>query len=172
MIRFKEMSKRAKVHIVFMLICGIADIILSILLKNIWTFLIGLMFLLEILDIYTNEDKNKIIDKYREIYENQNEMLKWSIKRIEELEKINKEYLRIEAIVNSITQEDLENAMEQVNKQYLEKEELKEYLEKEIELAETNMEKVEYKSEAYWSYEGMIAECKAIIARFEINEEE
>lgn len=170
--KFKEMSKRAKFHIIFMLICGIADIILSILLKNIWTFLIGLMFLVEILDTYNSEDKNKIIDKYREIYESQNKMLKWSIKRIEELEKINKEHIKIDEMVKSITKEDLDYAMEQVNEQYLEKKELKEYLEKEIELAERNMKKVEYKSEAYWSYEGMIAECKAIIARFEINEEE
>lgn len=170
--KFKEMSKRAKFHIIFMFICGVTDIIFSILLKNVWTFLVGLMFLLEILETYTREGNNKIINKYSELCDNQNKMIKWSIKRIDELTEIKKEHDRIEEMVNSITKEDIDYAMEQVNKQYLEKEELKEYLEKEIELAETNMEKVEYKSEAYWSYEGMIAECKAIIARFEINEEE
>lgn len=170
--KFKEMSKRAKFHIIFMFICGVTDIIFSILLKNVWTLLVGLMFLLEILETYTREGNNKIINKYSELCDNQSKMIKWSIKRIDELTEIKKEHDRIEEMVNSITKEDIDYAMEQVNKQYLEKEELKEYLEKEIELAETNMEKVEYKSEAYWSYEGMIAECKAIMARFEINEEE
>lgn len=170
--KFKEMSKRAKFHIIFMFICGVTDIIFSILLKNVWTLLVGLMFLLEILETYTREGNNKIINKYSELCNNQNKMIKWSIQRINELTEIKKVHDRIEEMVNSITKEDLDYAMEQVNKQYLEKEELKEYFEKEIELAETNMEKVEYKSEAYWSYEGMIAECKAIIARFEINEEE
>lgn len=170
--KFKEMSKKAKFHIIFMFICGIIDIIFSILLKNVWTLLFGLMFLLEILETYTREGNNKIINKYSELCNNQNKMIKWSIQRINELTEIKKEHDRIEEMVNSITKEDLDYAMEQVNKQYLEKEELKEYLEKKIELAEINMEKVEYKSEAYWSYEGMIAECKAAMARFEINEEE
>lgn len=170
--KFKEMSKRAKFHIIFMFICGVSDIIFSILLKNVWTLFVGIMFLLEILETYTKEEKDRIINKYNDVCNSQKEMFKWSIQRINELTEIKKEHDRIEEMVNSITKEDLDYAMEQVNKQYLEKEELKEYLEKEIELAEINMEKVEHKSEAYWSYEGMIAECKAIIARFEINEEE
>lgn len=170
--KFKEMSKRAKFHIIFMFICGVTDIIFSILLKNVWTLLVGLMFLLEILETYTREGNNKIINKYSELCNNQNKMIKWSIQRINELTEIKKEHDRIEKMVNSITKEDIDYAIEQVNKEYVEKKELKKYLEKEIELAEINMEKVEYKSEAYWSYEGMIAECKAAIARFEINEEE
>lgn len=170
--KFKEMSKRAKFHIIFMFICGVSDIIFSILLKNVWTLFVGIMFLLEILETYTKEEKDRIINKYNDVCNSQKEMLKWSIQRINELTEIKKEHDRIEEMVNSITKEDLNYAIEQVNKRYLEKEKLKEYLEKEIELAEINMEKVEYKSEAYWSYEGMIAECKAIIARFEINEEE
>lgn len=170
--KFKEMSKRAKFHIIFMFICGVTDIIFSILLKNVWTLLVGLMFLLEILETYTREGNNKIINKYSELCNNQNKMIKWSIQRINELTEIKKEHDRIEKMVNSITKEDLDYAIEQANKEYVEKKELKKYLEKEIELAEMNMEKVEYKSEAYWSYEGMIAECKAAMARFEINEEE
>lgn len=170
--KFKEMSKRAKFHIIFMFICGVSDIIFSILLKNVWTLFVGIMFLLEILETYTREEKDRIINKYNDVCNSQKEMLKWSIQRINELTEIKKEHDRIEEMVNSITKEDLNYAIEQVNKRYLEKEKLKEYLEKEIELAEINMKKVEYKSEAYWSYEGMIAECKAIIARFEINEEE
>lgn len=147
--KFKEMSKKAKFHIIFMFICGIIDIIFSILLKNIWTLFVGIMFLLEILETYTREEQDKIINKYNDVCKSQKEMLKWAIPK-----------------------EDIDYAIEQVNKEYVEKKELKKYLEKEIELAEINMEKVEYKSEAYWSYEGMIAECKAAIARFEINEEE
>lgn len=170
--KFKEMSKRAKFHIIFMFIYGVINIILSILLKNIWTLFVGIMFLLEILETYTREEKDKIINKYNDVCNSQKEMLKWAIPKIEELTEIKKEHDRIEKMVNSITKEDLDYAIEQVNKEYVEKKELKKYLEKEIELAEINMEKVEYKSEAYWSYEGMIAECKAIMARFEINEEE
>lgn len=170
--KFKEMSKKAKFHIIFMFICGVIDIIFSILLKNVWTLLVGLMFLLEILETYTREENNKIINKYSELCDNQSKMIKWSIQRINELTEIKKEHDRIEKMVNSITKEDIDYAIEQVNKEYVEKKELKKYLEKEIELAEINMEKVEYKSEAYWSYEGMIAECKAAMARFEINEEE
>lgn len=170
--KFKEMSKKAKFHIIFMFICGVIDIILSILSKNIWTLFVGIMFLLEILETYTREEKDKIINKYNDVCNSQKEMLKWAIPKIEELTKLKKEYDRIEKMVNSITKEDLDYAIEQANKEYVEKKELKKYLEKEIELAEMNMEKVEYKSEAYWSYEGMIAECKAAMARFEINEEE
>lgn len=170
--KFKEMSKKAKFHIIFMLICGIFDIILSILSKNIWILFVGIMFLLEVLETYTREEKDKIINKYNDVCNSQNDMLKWAISKIEELTKIKKEHDRIEKMVNSITKEDLDYAIEQANKEYVEKKELKKYLEKEIELAEINMEKVEYKSEAYWSYEGMIAECKAAMARFEINEEE
>ena len=170
--KFREMSKRAKFHIIFMFICGVIDIILSILSKNIWILFVGIIFLLEILETYTREEKDKIINKYNDVCNSQNDMLKWAIPKIEELTKIKKEYDRIEKMVNSITKEDLDYAIEQANKEYVEKKELKKYLEKEIELAEMNMEKVEYKSEAYWSYEGMIAECKAAMARFEINEEE
>lgn len=170
--KFKEMSKRAKFHIIFMFICGVIDIIFSILLKNIWTLFVGIMFLLEILETYTKEEQNEIINKYKSVCKSQKEMLKWAIPKIEELTEIKKEHDRIEKMVNSITKEDIDYAIEQVNKEYVEKKELKKYLEKEIELAEINMEKVEYKSEAYWSYEGMIAECKAAMARFEINEEE
>lgn len=170
--KFKEMSKRAKFNIIFMFICGVIDIILSILSKNIWILFVGIMFLLEILETYTREGKDKIINKYNDVCNSQKEMLKWAIPKIEELTEIKKEHDRIEKMVNSITKEDIDYAIEQVNKEYVEKKELKKYLEKEIELAETNMEKVEYKSEAYWSYEGMIAECKAAMARFEINEEE
>lgn len=170
--KFKEMSKKAKFHIIFMFICGVIDIILSILSKNIWTLFVGIMFLLEVLETYTREEKDKIINKYNDVCNSQNDMLKWAIPKIEELTKIKKEHDRIEKMVNSITKEDLDYAIEQANKEYVEKKELKKYLEKEIELAEINMEKVEYKSEAYWSYEGMIAECKAAMARFEINEEE
>lgn len=170
--KFKEMSKKAKFHIIFMFICGVIDIIFSILLKNIWTLFVGIMFLLEILETYTREEQDKIINKYNDVCKSQKEMLKWAIPKIEELTEIKKEHDRIEKMVNSITKEDLDYAIEQVNKEYVEKKELKKYLEKEIELAEINMEKVEYKSEAYWSYEGMIAECKAAMARFEINEEE
>lgn len=170
--KFKEMSKKAKFHIIFMFICGVIDIIFSILLKNIWTLFVGIMFLLEILETYTREEQNEIINKYKNVCKSQKEMLKWAIPKIEELTEIKKEHDRIEKMVNSITKEDIDYAIEQVNKEYVERKELKKYLEKEIELAEINMEKVEYKSEAYWSYEGMIAECKAIMARFEINEEE
>lgn len=170
--KFKEMSKKAKFHIIFMFICGIFDIILSILSKNIWILFVGIMFLLEVLETYTREEKDKIINKYNDVCNSQNDMLKWAISKIEELTKIKKEHDRMEKMVNSITKEDLDYAIEQANKEYVEKKELKKYLEKEIELAEINMEKVEYKSEAYWSYEGMIAECKAAMARFEINEEE
>lgn len=170
--KFKEMSKKAKFHIIFMFICGVIDIIFSILLKNIWTLFVGIMFLLEILETYTREEQDKIINKYNDVCKSQKEMLKWAIPKIEELTAIKKEHDRIEKMVNSITKEDLDYAIEQVNKEYVEKKELKKYLEKEIELAEINMEKVEYKSEAYWSYEGMIAECKAAMARFGINEEE
>lgn len=170
--KFKEMSKKAKFHIIFMFICGVIDIIFSILLKNIWTLFVGIMFLLEILETYTREEKDKIINKYNDVCNSQKEMLKWAIPKIEELTKLKKEYDRIEKMVNSITKEDIDYAIEQAYKEYVEKKELKKYLEKEIELAEINMEKVEYKSEAYWSYEGMIAECKAAMARFEINEEE
>lgn len=170
--KFKEMSKRAKFHIIFMFICGVIDIIFSILLKNIWTLFVGIMFLLEILETYTREEKDKIINKYNDVCNSQKDMLKWAIPKIEELTKLKKEYDRIEKMVNSITKEDIDYAIEQAYKEYVEKKELKKYLEKEIELAEINMEKVEYKSEAYWSYEGMIAECKAAMARFEINEEE
>lgn len=170
--KFKEMSKKAKFHIIFMFICGVIDIIFSILLKNIWTLFVGIMFLLEILETYTREEKDKIINKYNDVCNSQNDMLKWAIQKIDELTAIKKEHDRIEKMVNSITKEDLDYAIEQANKEYVEKKELKKYLEKEIELAEINMEKVEYKSEAYWSYEGMIAECKAAMARFGINEEE
>lgn len=170
--KFKEMSKKAKFHIIFMFICGVTDIIFSILLKNIWTLFVGIMFLLEILETYTREEQDKIINKYNDVCNSQKEMLKWAIPKIEELTEIKKEHDRIEKMVNSITKEDIDYAIEQVNKEYVERKELKKYLEKEIELAEINMEKVEYKSEAYWSYEGMIAECKAAMARFEINEEE
>lgn len=155
--KFKEMSKKAKFHIIFMFICGVTDIIFSILLNNIWTLFVGIMFLLEILETYTREEQNEILNKYKNVCKSQKEMLKWAIPKIEELTAI---------------KEDIDYAIEQVNKEYVEKKELKKYLEKEIELAEINMEKVEYKSEAYWSYEGMIAECKAAMARFEINEEE
>lgn len=170
--KFKEMSKKAKFHIIFMFICGVIDIIFSILLNNIWTLVVGIMFLLEILETYTREEQDKIINKYNDVCNSQKEMLKWAIPKIEELTEIKKEHDRIEKMVNSITKEDIDYAIEQVNKEYVERKELKKYLEKEIELAEINMEKVEYKSEAYWSYEGMIAECKAAMARFEINEEE
>ena len=170
--KFKEMSKKAKFHIIFMFICGVIDIIFSILLKNIWTLFVGIMFLLEILETYTREVIDKIINKYNDVCNSQKDMLKWAIPKIEELTKLKKEYDRIEKMVNSITKEDIDYAIEQAYKEYVEKKELKKYLEKEIELAEINMEKVEYKSEAYWSYEGMIAECKAAMARFEINEEE
>lgn len=170
--KFKEMSKRAKFHIIFMFICGVIDIIFSILLKNIWTLFVGIMFLLEILETYTREEKDKIINKYNDVCNSQKDMLKWAIPKIEELTEIKKEHDRIEKMVNSITKEDIDYAIEQAYKEYVEKKELKKYLEKEIELAEINMEKVEYKSEAYWSYEGMIAECKAAMARFGINEEE
>lgn len=60
--KFKEMSKRAKVYIIFMFICGVSDIIFSILLKNVWTLFVGIMFLLEILETYTKEEKDRIIN--------------------------------------------------------------------------------------------------------------
>lgn len=69
--KFKEMSKKAKFHIIFMFICGVIDIIFSILLKNIWTLFVGIMFLLEILETYTREEKDEIINKYNDVCNSQ-----------------------------------------------------------------------------------------------------
>lgn len=96
--KFKEMSKRAKFHIIFMFIDGVINIILSILLKNIWTLFVGIMFLLEILETYTREEKDKIINKYNDVCNSQKEMLKWAIPKIEELTEIKKEHDRIEKL--------------------------------------------------------------------------
>lgn len=123
--KFKEMSKRAKFHIIFMFIYGVINIILSILLKNIWTLFVGIMFLLEILETYTREEQNEIINKYKNVCKSQKEMLKWAIQKIEELTAIKKEHDRIEKMVNSITKEDIDYAIEQVNKEYVEKKELR-----------------------------------------------
>lgn len=119
--KFKEMSKKAKFHIIFMFTCGVIDIIFSILLKNIWTLFVGIMFLLEILETYTREEQNEIINKYKNVCKSQKEMLKWAIPKIEELTEIKKEHDRIEKMVNSITKEDIDYAIEQVNKEYVEK---------------------------------------------------
>lgn len=128
--KFKEMSKKAKFHIIFMFIYGVINIILSILLKNIWTLFVGIMFLLEILETYTREEQNEIINKYKNVCKSQKEMLKLAIQKIEELTAIKKEHDRIEKMVNSITKEDIDYAIEQVNKEHVEKKELKKYLKK------------------------------------------
>ena len=88
------------------------------------------MFLLEILETYTREEKDKIINKYNDVCNSQKDMLKWAIPKIEELTKLKKEYDRIEKMVNSITKEDIDYAIEQAYKEYVEKKELKKYLEK------------------------------------------
>lgn len=86
MIKYREMSKRAKIHIVFMWICGIGNIILGAVGRNIWGILIGIMFLLEIIDTYTHEEDQKIIEdyetmleKYHNLVEKQNIMI-WKLR--------------------------------------------------------------------------------------------
>lgn len=64
MIRYKEMSKRAKINIVVMFIAGIMDMAISYITGNLWTFLIGIMFLLDITDIYMHENDKKTIEEY------------------------------------------------------------------------------------------------------------
>lgn len=67
MIKFKEMKKRVKINIIMMLICGVLGIIIGIHTNNLWYFLIGIMFLLDIIDIYTHEEDKKLIGEYEEM---------------------------------------------------------------------------------------------------------
>lgn len=67
MIKFKEMKKVSKINIIIMWISGIGGIIIGIHTKNVWCFLIGIMFLLDIIDIYTHEEDKKLIGEYEEM---------------------------------------------------------------------------------------------------------
>lgn len=93
MISFKEMRKEAKIYIILMLIAGIGDIIISYIIKNIYLFLFGIMFLLEILDTYSKEEdriiieeNDEILDKYYDLVGKQNREI-WQLRRkVEEYE--------------------------------------------------------------------------------------
>ncbi len=67
MIKFKEMKKVSKINIIIMWISGIGGIIIGIHTKNVWCFLIGIMLLLNIIDIYTQEEDKKLIKEYEEM---------------------------------------------------------------------------------------------------------
>lgn len=67
MIKFKEMKKVSKINIIIMWISGIVGIINGIHTKNVWCFLIGIMLLLNIIDIYTQEEDKKLIKEYEEM---------------------------------------------------------------------------------------------------------
>lgn len=67
MIKFKEMKKVSKINIIIMWISGIGGIINGIHTKNVWCFLIGIMLLLNIIDIYTQEEDKKLIKEYEEM---------------------------------------------------------------------------------------------------------
>lgn len=75
MIKFKEMKKRAKNHIIMMWICGIGEIILSFYTENIWSLLIGLIFLTEIVDTYIHENDRKTIEEYEEMLDKYYELV-------------------------------------------------------------------------------------------------
>lgn len=67
MIKFKEMKKVSKINIIIMWISGIGGIINGMHTKNVWCFLIGIMLLLNIIDIYTQEEDKKLIKEYEEM---------------------------------------------------------------------------------------------------------
>lgn len=67
MIKFKEMKKVSKINIIIMWISGIGGIINGIHTKNVWCFLIGIILLLNIIDIYTQEEDKKLIKEYEEM---------------------------------------------------------------------------------------------------------
>lgn len=67
MIKFKEMKKVSKINIIIMWISGIVGIINGIHTKNVWCFLIGIILLLNIIDIYTQEEDKKLIKEYEEM---------------------------------------------------------------------------------------------------------
>lgn len=67
MIKFKEMKKVSKINIIIMWISGIGGIIIGIQTKNVWCFLIGIILLLNIIDIYTQEEDKKLIKEYEEM---------------------------------------------------------------------------------------------------------
>lgn len=87
MIKFKEMKKRVKKHIIIMWICGIGLIILSFCTENIWTLLIGLIFLTEIVDTYIHEDDKKTIEEYEEILDKYYELVGMQNREIWKLRK-------------------------------------------------------------------------------------
>lgn len=97
MIRYIEMSKRARIHIIIMFIVGIGDMAISYITGNLWAFLIGIMFLLEILDTYSHEEDRKVIeeydnmlDKYYDLVGKQNREI-WKLrKEVEKYEKLKK----------------------------------------------------------------------------------
>lgn len=67
MIKFKEMKKVSKINIIIMWISGIGGIINGMHTKNVWCFLIGIILLLNIIDIYTQEEDKKLIKEYEEM---------------------------------------------------------------------------------------------------------
>lgn len=75
MIKFKEMKKVSKINIIIMWISGIGGIINGIHTKNVWCFLIGIIFLLNIIDIYTQEEDKKLIKEYEEMLDKYYELV-------------------------------------------------------------------------------------------------
>lgn len=75
MIKFKEMKKVSKINIIIMWISGIGGIINGIHTKNVWCFLIGIILLLNIIDIYTQEEDKKLIKEYEEMLDKYYELV-------------------------------------------------------------------------------------------------
>lgn len=67
MIKFKKMNKAIKINIVMIYVCGALTIIIGIHTKDLWCFLTGIMLLLNIIDIYTQEEDKKLIKEYEEM---------------------------------------------------------------------------------------------------------
>ena len=75
MLKWKEISKNAKITIIVELICGIGLIILGIIAKEALAILMGIYSLIEILDVYNAEIKNKLLKMFEVLCDVQQELL-------------------------------------------------------------------------------------------------
>ena len=91
------------------------------------------------------------------------------LERLGELEEKASEYNRIDEIVESITPEDIERAAKEVEEKYVDKEELKKYLDGEIKITERLLKVTDIEDKFHYSCKRVIASCKATKAAFGIK---
>lgn len=82
-----------KVKIIMMYISSIISIIIAYKTGNIWSYLVGIMFLIVIVDIYESESDKKtiyeyeeLLDKYYEIVGKQNREI-WRLRKEKDNDK-------------------------------------------------------------------------------------